>query len=252
MLGGQTDKGRGTMRLLIIRHGDPDYVHDSLTSEGRTEAMLLAAYLKDVPIDYAYVSPLGRAQETAQPTLNAKRLTATTLDWLQEFRPKVKHKASYLSPACAWDWLPEDWTEQDIFYTDHWYNHPAMVEAGVREEYQAVCDSFDQLLASHGYERTGRIYNVTQANHDTLALFCHYGLCCVLLSRLLSVSPMVLWHGLCAAPSSITTVYSEERRRGKASFRVREYGGIEHLAMGHTDPSFAARFCECFTDLSRH
>ena len=240
------------MRLLIIRHGDPDYIHDSLTPTGRTEAALLAGYLKDVPIDYAYVSPLGRAKLTAQPTLDAKGLEATTLEWLREFDPKVRHRASPLMLGHAWDWWPEEWTEHDIFYTDRWYDDPAMAKAGVKDAYLAVCAGLDDLLASHGYVRSGRLYEVTQANHDTLALFCHYGLGCVLLSHLIGVSPMVLWHGLCGAPSSITTVYTEERRRGKASFRVTEYGGVEHLALGHVAPSFAARFCECYSDRDRH
>ena len=30
------------MQFLIIRHGDPDYVHDSLTEKGFREAELLA------------------------------------------------------------------------------------------------------------------------------------------------------------------------------------------------------------------
>ena len=239
------------MKLLIIRHGDPDYLHDSLTKEGRVEAALLASNLRNVPIDYAYVSPLGRAQLTAQPILDAKKLTATTLDWLREFDPKVMHSGSLL-PTCAWDWLPDDWTEHDLFYTDRWYEDPAMVAGGVKGRYEEVCASFDELLASHGYARNGRCYRVMRSNHDTVALFCHFGLGCVLLSRLLSVSPMVLWHGLCAAPSSVTTVYTEERRKGVASFRVAEYGSTEHLAMGHVPPSFSARFCECFDDADRH
>lgn len=240
------------MRLLIIRHGDPDYVHDSLTRTGRKEAMMLASYLRNERIDYAYVSPYGRAQKTAQPTLDAHDLKATTLDWLKEFGPKVRQSAAPLVPTCAWDWLPEDWTEQDIFYTDRWYEHPAMQAAGVGEEYHMVCDSFDGLLASHGYARTGRYYQVTEANHDTVALFCHFGLGAVLVSHLLGVSPMVMWHGFCAAPSSITTVYTEERRRGKASFRVAEYGAVPHLAQLGVEPSFAARFCECYDDKDRH
>ena len=127
-----------------------------------------------------------------------------------------------------------------------------MRKAGVKEAYQEVCLCFAELLATHGYERSGKLYRVTRANHDTLALFCHYGLGCVLLSHLLNVSPMILWHGLCGAPSSITTVFTEERRRGTASFRVAEYGATPHLALGHARPSFAARFCECFGDLDRH
>ena len=30
------------MRILLIRHGDPDYVNDTLTEKGRREAALLA------------------------------------------------------------------------------------------------------------------------------------------------------------------------------------------------------------------
>ena len=30
------------MRILMIRHGDPDYEHDSLTEVGKKEAALLA------------------------------------------------------------------------------------------------------------------------------------------------------------------------------------------------------------------
>ncbi len=239
------------MRLLIIRHGDPDYVHDSLTREGKREALLLASYLKDETIDYAYVSPLGRAQETAKPTLDAHGLQAVTLDWLQEFGPKVRKQGSMIAPTCAWDWLPEDWTERDIFYTDRWYEEPSMVAAGVAQEYRMVCESFDGLLAQHGYVRVGRHYEVTHSNHHTVALFCHFGLGALLVARLLSISPMVVWHGFCAAPSSITTVYTEERRRGTAAFRVAEYGAVPHLAKMGVQPSFAARFCECFDDKDR-
>ena len=127
-----------------------------------------------------------------------------------------------------------------------------MQKYGVGEEYLRVCACFDELLAQHGYRRAGKIYQVEQANHDTIALFCHYGLGCVLLSHLMSVSPMILWHGLCAAPSSITTAYTEERRRGKASFRVTSYGAIPHLVLAGAEPSFGARFCECYEDDTRH
>ena len=34
------------MRILIIRHGDPDYANDTLTEKGHREAKLLAEKLK--------------------------------------------------------------------------------------------------------------------------------------------------------------------------------------------------------------
>lgn len=35
------------MRLIFIRHGDPDYVHDTLTEKGKREAELLAQRVKN-------------------------------------------------------------------------------------------------------------------------------------------------------------------------------------------------------------
>ena len=40
------------MRLLIIRHGDPDYANDTLTEKGHREAQLLAEKLKNEKIDF--------------------------------------------------------------------------------------------------------------------------------------------------------------------------------------------------------
>ena len=45
------------MKILIIRHGDPDYEHDSLTEKGRREAECLAKRLVNEKIDYYYLSP---------------------------------------------------------------------------------------------------------------------------------------------------------------------------------------------------
>ena len=62
------------MRLIFVRHGDPDYEHDSLTEKGWREAELLAARLEKLKEEqrgeiYCYQSPLGRAQDTAALTL---------------------------------------------------------------------------------------------------------------------------------------------------------------------------------------
>ena len=74
--------------------------------------------------------------------------------------------------------------------------------------------------------------------------FCHFGTSCVLLSHLMNVSPMVLWHGTCMAPASVTTVYTEERRPGIAYFRAAAMGDTSHLYVKGAGPSFSGRFCE--------
>lgn len=51
------------MKILIIRHGDPDYTIDSLTEKGKTEAELLSDRISKMDIKKFYVSPLGRARQ---------------------------------------------------------------------------------------------------------------------------------------------------------------------------------------------
>lgn len=235
------------MRLLLIRHGDPDYERDSLTETGWREAELLAKRISKMEVTDFYVSPLGRARDTASLTLKKMGRNARECEWLREFAPKIHRPDSPDKEKIVWDWLPQDWlTEEEFFRRDLWATGEVMKEGKVKEEYQWVTDNFDRLLAEHGYVRDGEAYRVERANRKTLVFFCHFGLECVLLSHLMNVSPMILWHSLCAAPTSVTTIYTEERREGMAIFRINSFGDISHLYAEGEEPSFAARFCETY------
>lgn len=234
------------MKLLIVRHGDPDYTIDSLTEKGWREAEYLSERLSGLDVREFYVSPLGRAKDTASFTLQKLGRTATECEWLREFAPQI-HRPDRPNSRVSWDWLPQDWTREEDFYRyDRWYAPKILQEGHVKEEYEWVTREFDSLLASHGYERDGHLYRAVRPNNDTLVFFCHFGLGCVLIGHLLSLSPMALWHGLCAAPTSVATLVTEERRKGIASFRMSAYGDISHLYARGEEPAFAARFCECY------
>ena len=68
------------MKLLIVRHGDPDYSIDSLTPTGWKEAELLSHRLQKLDVKAFYSSPLGRARETGRYTLEKLGLTAVIFD----------------------------------------------------------------------------------------------------------------------------------------------------------------------------
>lgn len=234
------------MKLLIIRHGDPDYAVDSLTEKGRREAQLLSERLSKLDIQAFYVSTLGRAKDTARPTLEKLGRKAVECEWLREFAPRID-RPDKEGKSIVWDWLPQDWTRQEKFYRyDRWTDSDVLRAGKVKEEYDWVTGEFDRLLASHGYVREGHFYRAVRPNNDTIALFCHFGSGCVLTGHLLGISPMVLWHGFCAAPSSVTSFVTEERREGIAVFRMSSYGDISHLYAHDEPPAFAARFCECY------
>ncbi|MGN1124044.1 MAG: histidine phosphatase family protein [Eubacterium sp.] len=238
------------MRLIIVRHAEPDYVRDSLTKKGWREAELLSERLSKLDVTAFYCSPLGRAKDTASLTLKKMNRTAEELDWLEEFRGKIRKG---LKVSSCWDRLPSEWLYDDDYYSyDKWYKTRLMQSKNVEKENKIVLNGIDELLKKHGYEHNGRHYNVVNSNHDTIVLFCHFGVESVILSHIFSCSPMVLWHNFVALPSSVTTLVTEEREKGIAVFRCQQYADVSHLYAGGEVPSFAARFCECYDDSERH
>ncbi len=145
------------MRLLLIRHGDPDYTIDGLTETGRREAELLAARIAPLDVAEYYVSTMGRARETARPTLEKAGREALACDWLQEFSIGVRRpdRGGELS-VVPWDWLPQDWARDPLLLDrERWHEHPVFAEADLKSAYDQVIEAFEQVLAEHGYVRDG-------------------------------------------------------------------------------------------------
>ncbi|MGM9940666.1 MAG: histidine phosphatase family protein [Bulleidia sp.] len=241
------------MRLIFIRHGDPDYACDCLTEKGKKEAEYLAERMAKETMDAIYVSPLGRAQETASYTLRKTGRTAVTLEWLREFSPRICRPDHNGEKIGCWDWHPKDWTaDERMFDHNDWKNNSVMAEGKVGQEYERVCREFDALIARHGYVNNALTYTVERPNHDTIVFFCHFGVQCVLISHLLHLPFVPVIHGLSAAPTGYTELVSQEVDEGIANFRMTCYGDISHLYMHDEQPSFTGRYCECFTDDTRH
>ena len=251
------------MRLLFSRHGDPDYVHDSLTEIGKREAGLLAEQIEALNPGELFVSPLGRAQETASYSLAKLGRTAVTLPWLEEFPARVdpnlsegvrkayenelKMEDGKYRPRIVWDILPSYFgAHPELFHPDLWKESEIVRCSDMLPLYDRAVNGLDELLADHGYVRDGRIYRAEQANEKTLTFFCHFGITCVLLSHLWNCSPFLLLQNTATAPTSVTETVTEERQKGIAAFRMLRMGDISHLTAAGVQPSFSARFCETY------
>ena len=271
------------MRLLFIRHGDPDYQNDCLNEIGRREARALSALCPKMDLGTCYASPLGRAQETAAIALGKAVPGAhgtdaaaacgdlvTTLPWLREFPAEVNmQEASQVQDAyyfhkkpdgtykkrIVWDMYPSYYVERPAL-ADHedWRSTTLAACSDVVSVYDRITASFDSFLAAHGYVREGRHYRVERENTQTLTFFCHFGITCVLLSHLWNVSPFVTLQSLCMPTTSVTEVYTEERQQGFAFFRATRIGDTTHLTMAGLKPErlpHSALFAEVYSDFSQ-
>lgn len=223
------------MRILILRHGEPDYDRDCLTERGWAQAEALAARLANEDIRRFYVSPMGRARETWQATgRKFQGMTAQVCDWLHEFDLMWEHPQTGKREA-VWDIAPDYWTDlPEMYDRDGWHQHPAMESAGMGERIRGVGEGLDALLQDFGLAREDNHYRVLHPSDDTAALFCHYGAMCAVTAHLLNISPMVLWQGANADFTAVTELVTDDRYGDVTNFRINLWNDTHHLhSHGH-------------------
>ena len=230
------------MKLIFIRHGDPDYKNDTVTERGRREAEALSPRVLAWKADRFFCSPLGRAQDTGKIALQAESGKIETLEWLREFHVPVLDPVTG-EERIPWDFMPAYWTCVEEMYDRHnWVNAPVMQTGDIDSRQAVVRDGLDSLLAFYGYKRQGGFYVTEQGNEQVLVFFCHLGVQFVALSHLLGVSAPVLWQSFFVAPTSVTVVETEEREKGKVAFRCKKLGDTSHLYVAGIEPSGAGFF----------
>lgn len=226
------------MKIVLIRHGDPDYVKDFLTDKGEREAACLAKWIQnfDKEVDAYYVSPLGRAKETCRVCLEPLGKEATVLPWIQEYTGRTYYDRLDIVKH-AWDFYPSDWTKDEALYSaETWQNSPYYNNPSCIEGYKAITDGFDGLLKDYGYERDGHIFRTNWGEDGsykgTIVIFCHMIATLSVVAHLTGIAAPLLWHGFFSAPTGVTVIQSEEREPGVAWFRVRAMGEVAHLLDG--------------------
>lgn len=236
------------MRLLIIRHGDPDYEHDTVTEKGAREVELLSERLVKEGITKIYCSPLGRARATAAPTCRKLGLEPTIFDWLQEFPAPAVIPPGEERLRCIWNLPPAYWSSfPEHFDREAWRQSPLLRDTDVAERYDRICTAFDAVIAEHGFVRDGMCYHIKSGcenSTETIAFFCHLGLGNCLLAHITGMPLPQWWHTVFLPTSSVSTVYMEKHLPNQpiAIGRVVGIGDVSHLYAGGEPVSSSGLF----------
>ena len=224
------------MRLYIIRHGDPDYKNDSLTSRGKAEAQALPEYLPRLHLTHLYTSPLGRAKSTCAPCAERLGLPVEELPWVRELTG-VYYEIEGIG-KCAPFVLPGEvlygisptpryhgWEQQMYFSDSRFISLIHEMEQGS-----------DALLARHGYVHEGACYRVASSSQDRIAIFCHQGIGTTWLSYLLHLPYQAGWAGMWQACTAISEITLEQRSPQWAVPRLLQMGATPHLTLAGLPP----------------
>ena len=173
------------MRIIFVRHGEPDYAHDCLTPIGRLQAEAAAKRLEREGIQEIYASPMGRAQETASFTAERLGLPIRTLEFMHEISWGGPD-----TPENGHPWTLSDWMisrENFDFYACDWREHPYYANNVAVQYLDAISSQFDALLLTKGYRHEGTRFFCETEEEKNIAVFSHGGSGACVLSHLLAL-----------------------------------------------------------------
>jgi broad specificity phosphatase PhoE len=183
---------------MLIRHGDTDWNVEEifrgradieLNETGIKQAELLANYLKDVPVEAVYSSPLKRALRTAEIIAGSRNINVTPAPELIDF------------DYGEWQGLSHD-AVKDKYKTlyNEWLKNPQLVKMPKGESLDDVRERavslVDQITASH---------------EGIVALISHRVILKVIICTLLGLDASHFWDIKVDTCGITTFVYADKR-----------------------------------------
>ncbi len=218
------------MEIVLVRHGQPEWIRDGLsvvdpplTELGAAQAEQTGAVLAAELFDEVIVSPLQRARQTAAPLLRHHERAEVIELWLHEIREPDWHGSPSELAAKAYA------EERSRPAEERWRG----VEGGEpsREFVERVRAGATAFLAARGMYRSEQILPVWHIERPQarLAIVAHAGVNGVLLSLLLGLEPVPWeWDRFVTGHASITRLESMELGDGH-TFSLIRLSDVEHL-----------------------
>ena len=212
------------MKIILIRHGDPDYEKDCITELGHKQVKVAAQRLLKEEIDEVYSSPLGRAKQTAQAFLDASGIgNMTILDFMQEIRFGCEG-ALYDNRWNPWLGVGALIKEGKDLQSADWREYPVFKDNFATIDADKIAKESDKWLASLGYERQGQYYRCTgkKESDKTIAIFCHGGSSAAFLARVLNQTFAYMCGVLMYFPHTTISVLKFDNKPGELILPVIE------------------------------
>ena len=219
------------MEIILIRHGQPEWVRDGLnvvdpplTELGLLQADRVGDALAGEHFDEVIVSPLRRARQTAAPLLRVQGRNETIEPFLEEIREPNWHGTPAELAAAAYA------EERARAAEERWSGVSGGGEPP-RDFVERVRNGGTDYWAGRGMYRSRQILPVWHLDDPDrrVAIVAHSGTNGVLLCQLLGLDPVPWeWDRFVTMHASITRLTSFEMGDGH-TFSLNRLSDVEHL-----------------------
>jgi probable phosphoglycerate mutase len=219
------------MELVLIRHGQPEWVRDGLnvvdpplTELGHRQAAALAAAMASQELDEVLVSPLLRARQTAAPVLETLGRGEDIDLWLEEIRDPKWHGTPAERAAEAYREL------NSRAAVDRWRGLTGGED--IREFVDRIrlgAEKFLQERGVHRMEGELPVWHIAEPG-KRIALIAHAGTNTIVICHLLGLPPTPWeWERMVLRHASISRLEAIPVGDGY-TFSLTALSDVEHLA----------------------
>lgn len=217
------------MRIILVRHGHPDYANDCLTPLGHRHAAAAARRLKDEGIHKIYSSTCGRAMETAQYTADLLGLAIEGMDAFREIKWGGAEGAPMPFNGNPWSVVDYMVAQNQSLLDPNWAEIPPFAGNIIVDCVRKVAAAADEWLLSLGYQREGLYYRVLKPAYDTVALFGHGGETAALLCHLFNLPFPFLCSAMAPDYTGIIVLTLPDAAQGPAPVRFALMNDAKHI-----------------------
>ncbi len=218
------------MRIVFLRHGEPNYADDCLTENGVVQAISTGKKLKSESIKAVYSSPLGRAKETASYVASEQGVDVQVLDFLHEINWGSKNGEGLEFDGHPWTLAYRLIAEHpDYLENDKWMEHPYFKNNICMDYYDKITGPFDELMKQYGLVRDGRVYRLEKQCDDTIAMVFHGGTGAVLFAHMFNQPLPYILTAMPFGVCSVTVISLTAENGGVVIPRFECFNDMSHL-----------------------
>lgn len=219
------------MRIIFIRHGNPDYELDELTELGHIQARAVAEALSGEGIERIYASTHRRAMQTAEYTAKALGLPIQACDFIRELTARLKKDPNApWTPECS-PWLRSlEYKNRALPLLDpDWRSYEPFADIDTPEQIDRLYRELDEWLLSLGIERCGLYYKLNNPKYNTVAMFCHAMSYSASLAHIFNLTYPFVLLSFSMPQTGVTVIEFKNEENGFAFPRLMRVGNVDHL-----------------------
>lgn len=217
------------MKIIFVRHGNPNYELDCLTELGHIQAESAAKRLSLCGIERIYSSSCGRARETAMHTARRLGLDVTLCDFMREIDWSPIDRSLPAAEGNPWARANMIVEKGDSLVDPDWCEIESYKSTKTPESRARLAEGFDLWLKELGYEREGCSYRVGKVKYHTVAMFSHAGAFSAALSYFMDLPMPFVLHSIPMPQTGIVEITLSESEGVLCAPVLHRIRGAEHL-----------------------